>query len=569
MKSLVAYLQSGISYLFAEKNRKALEEWALYGLFFVLFLSVGLYVLYPDEFVNILAGKAINEGKLPYKEYFDHHLPLAWYMAGIYLKLSFGSYIIFRLLWAATMFMGLFMLARYMRGANPRLYPYFLFFFFLYPLISVYFWLHLYLADSLAVFFFSLSFWLLLTENFRDKPSPTALYISTFLNFCILFSSLTFLYLTAVLYLWQLIILNRTRFSWVRTLCFIGISAVPFVYYALHLVVSGTWYDAYISNFYYNTNLYIRLDNYPADAGFNPFLFMLTILFNFHQDYLPLLTRVRELNIYFPVGMTAALGSFVLLVWLGLRRKIEFVLFLLLVSFSAPRSSIEEISETDYQAGMFLFVGLIAACVVLYLFDCMREEKKKEYALGMVFRGLTFIVGVYLLFTTAFAVKNGYDTFFRIATNFMPRISDVSHPAMFLDEILEQGDTYWIGPYEPHHAFFVTKGSTPGKFPTLLPQFREDALFSDAFIQGFEENPPKVLILKHDASIFNTPVHEFAAFFKDWMKGRYILLEEVDGYEQLRTPLDITIGPDVYIRIDAQEEILKKLEEKGYVRKKD
>jgi len=38
-------------------------------------------------------------------------------------------------------------------------------------------------------------------------------------------------------------------------------------------------------------------------------------------------------------------------------------------------------------------------------------------------------------------------------TQKMPRIYDLSFTAEFLDKILEEGDYYWAGPYEPHELF--------------------------------------------------------------------------------------------------------------------
>jgi hypothetical protein len=43
---------------------------------FIFFLN-STYVAYPDEFINILGGRAIILGKLPYRDFFDHHMPFA------------------------------------------------------------------------------------------------------------------------------------------------------------------------------------------------------------------------------------------------------------------------------------------------------------------------------------------------------------------------------------------------------------------------------------------------------------------------------------------------------------
>lgn len=147
----------------------------------------------------------------------------------------------------------------------------------------------------------------------------------------------------------------------------------------------------------------------------------------------------------------------------------------------------------------------------------------------------------------------------------MPGIYDVAYSASFIDEILEKGDYFWIGPYEPNEAFFVKKAQLPGKYPTLLPQFREDDYFKNDFLSQFENNPPGIIIYKHEASIFMTPAMEFGAFFVDWMKDKYISIENIKGIKVLKGPSSFNFNTDLYLRIDKKDALLQKLQEKGYI----
>jgi len=105
---------------------------------FFVFLFNARYVSYPDEFVNLLAGKSILNGGFPYRDFFDHHLPLAWYLAAIFLSFSFGSYTIFRLLWSLFNFVLLSLLAFYIRKRHQKIYPFYLIFLAFYPLTALY-----------------------------------------------------------------------------------------------------------------------------------------------------------------------------------------------------------------------------------------------------------------------------------------------------------------------------------------------------------------------------------------------------------------------------------------------
>src|SRR3990167_2615173 len=128
--------------------KKLLNKFNLiYVVILLLFILNSAYISYPDEFINLLGGVSINQGLLPYVQFFDHHVPFAWYLASFFLLFSFKSFILFRLYFAIFTFL----------------------IFFIYPLAGLYYWFHLYLADSLAILFFSVSFWILITQTFSKN----------------------------------------------------------------------------------------------------------------------------------------------------------------------------------------------------------------------------------------------------------------------------------------------------------------------------------------------------------------------------------------------------------------
>lgn len=148
----------------------------------------------------------------------------------------------------------------------------------------------------------------------------------------------------------------------------------------------------------------------------------------------------------------------------------------------------------------------------------------------------------------------------------MPGIYNVAYTASFVDDIIDQGDYFWIGPYEPNEVFFVKKGLLPGKFPTLLPQFRENDYFKSEFLKQFENHPPKIIIFKHEASIFMTPAMEFGKFFVDWMKGKYTSIEEMKGVQVQSSPSSFNLKTDLYILNSDKASVMQRLGEKGYIK---
>ncbi len=542
--------------------KKILGLIVLHLLILTIFVCNSLYVSYPDEHVNLLAGKAINEGKMPYTDFFDHHLPFAWELSAALLKFSFNNFVIFRVLWAVLAFVLLASVGLYIRSRKRDMYPYYLFFFFLYPFLAVYFWLHLFIADALACLFFSIAFWITVTETWSPKSSVTSLLVASFSSFLLVFSSLTFVFLAFFLYVWQFYIVLRDHRNRKDIAAFIIGAAFPYVYFLIHLLVTGSFAEFWRSNYVYNSEHYVQIKNYTPGRIFNPIKFGGAIIHNFYNEYIPLLSTVKHLDLYFPIMTLAAWSTLFLLLFFFLQDKFLFILYFLILSFSAPRSTVTKLSETDYQAGMFIILGLISAVMVLYR---QKHIQFKDNVFNTFKTAAMVIVVVFALFSTIFLVKNTFDKAFLRYTQVMPGISHRTFVSRFVDETLNAGEYYWVGPYMPEHIFPVKKGILPGKYPTLLPQFQESEYYSREFLNQFEVNQPVYIIFRHEASVFNTPADKFGKFFLDWMDGKYVTLEMIEGYQQLKTPTEFTLKGDLYMRVDKQEEILQRLMDAGYV----
>ena len=536
----------------------------LLALIGIIFLVNSQYVAYPDEFVNILGGKFILEGKVPYRQFFDHHLPGAWYLSALMLLFSFGSFIKFRYIWAIVQFVVLLLVRRFINKRNKELTPLFTIFFLVYPMITMYYWTHLFIADGIAFLFFSALFWMLFVESYQTKSTLKTIIFLSICNTAFVFSSLTYIYIALLFFAWIFILFLRLKPKLKDYLILFGISAIPYVLYGFYLLISNSWKEFYISNFVYNTTLYMSVPNYTPGHFFNPFKFALTIIFNFFNTYIPLLVRIKEFNLYFPVDLVLALSTFLLFIYLLKELPLIGVLYFLVLSFSAPRSNLMKIGETDYQSGLFIALGTISFFLLLWRY---KQLKFAFEPLEIIRKFLIAMVVLYGVFAGIFLLQNTYNKYYLRYTQKMPSIYDHAPTGFFINEILGKDDYYWVGPYEPNEEFFVKAAKLPGKFPTLLPQFRESEYFSSEFIKQFEANPPKIIIYKHEASIFGTPALEFGKFFTDWMENKYISLEHIKGrgLVVLKSPETFNMRTDVYLSKDYEKEILLHLKEKGYI----
>ncbi|MFH0773505.1 MAG: hypothetical protein V1922_04305 [bacterium] len=530
----------------------------------IIFLVNSQYVAYPDEFVNILGGKFILEGKVPYREFFDHHLPGGWYLSAVLLLFSFGSFVKFRFLWGIVQFLILFFVGRFIQKRNNEIYPYFLGFFLIYPILTMYYWTHLFIADGIAFLFFSALFWMLFVESYQKTHTQRTLLFLSLCNIVFIFTSLSYIYIALLFYAWIFVLFLKTKPKAKDYLVLIGVNMTPFVVYALYLFVSNSWKEFYISNVVYNTTLYMRVPNYTPGRFFNPIKFALTVIYNFYNTYIQLLVRIKEFNLYFPVDLVLALSTFILLVYLLIELPLIGVVYFFILSFSAPRSNLMKIGETDYQSGIFIAIGAISFFLLLWRYKYVKFSFEP---LEIIRKFLVAMVVLYGIFAGIFLVQNTYNKFYLRHTQKMPSIYDHAPTAFFINEILKNGDYYWVGPYEPNEEFFVKGAKLPGKFPTLLPQFRESEYFSNGFIKQFETNNPKLIIYKHEASIFGTPALEFGKFFTDWMEGKYISLENIKGkgLMVLKSPETFNMRTDVYLLKSEQDTLLRRLVEKGYI----
>src|SRR3989344_999681 len=538
---------------------KALPEVIFFLVVFSLFMINASYVSYPDEFVNVMAGKFINAGKIPYREFFDHHVPFAWYIAALILKIHASSFVVFGLIWGALSFISLAAVGIWVRKHAKTHYRAFLLFLLMYPLLAVYFWLHLFLADSLAALLFSIIVWFLLVLSYSKKITVKIMLLTSLLTFFLIFSSLTYIYVGMMLYVWQIYLLG---FRIKKLIYFCVFSLLPYLIYAGYLFLTKSLYDFYFANIVYNLDLYITIPNYAKGRFFNPLKFALTLIYNFWGDYLSKLTTVKDLNLYLPINMAAIVGSFTLLFLLFRAHIVLGVIFFFLLSFSAPRGSVKDFNETNYQIGVFLALGVISAIFSLWL---LLKTNVKHILVEDLRRVIQFLLTIFLFFSLIFLAKNTYDKWYLRYTQKMPSVNDKAATAVFLDEILTKGDYYWVGPYEPHEIFFVRIGQLPGRYSVMLPQYSESEHLKKFFIADFDRNPPKIIIFKTDTGIFGNPTYKFGSFLLEWMKNKYTLLTDIQGIRILKSPSSFKLGTHLYLSNTWREELLESLERHKYL----
>lgn len=110
----------------------------------------------------------------------------------------------------------------------------------------------------------------------------------------------------------------------------------------------------------------------------------------------------------------------------------------------------------------------------------------------------------------------------------------------------------------------LKKGRLPGKYPTLLPQFREDDYLKNDFLSQFKKNKPLILIFNHQASIFMTPAEEFGRFFLNWVEKNYVNLDNLK-IKAKKSPSEFNIQTDLYLKKENVNDLILRLKAADYL----
>jgi len=274
--------------------RKYWKTILVFAILFVIFVTNAFHEKYPDEFDSIVGGRYITEGRLPYRDWFQHHQPGAYVMAAAILPFSGQSFVKFRVAWEIVLYallVGSYFLLK--RRLPKRDLSFYVILLFVIGLAGTYFWGHMLLADTLAGYFLLPAFALLFIKDYyKEKFETEDLIIICGFSFLSWFTSMTYIFIIAAISLYALYLFATTNIKstfFRRLATGVSIVAVPYVLFGLYLLVTGSIADYYWANVVYNTNYYIY--NYPHEPGtpINPIRYAAVIANAFINNYLPAL----------------------------------------------------------------------------------------------------------------------------------------------------------------------------------------------------------------------------------------------------------------------------------------
>lgn len=549
-------------------------------LFFVLLLAIfvtnAFHEKYPDEFDSIVGGRYITEGRLPYRDWFQHHQPGAYVMAATILPFTGYSFVKFRVGWEIVLFALLVGSYFLIKSRLPkRDLSFYVVLLFVIGLSGTYFWGHMLLADTLAGYFILPSFALLfLKDYYREKFDRTDLIIVGGFAFLSWFTSMTYIFIVAAisLYALYLFVLSSGKATFKGVLSGVATLAFPYVVFGLYLLFTGSIADYYWANIVYNTNYYIY--NYPHAPGapINPIRYAAVIFDTFINNYLLAVWGAKDFPLGSPVQVTLAFSSAAAIVLVILRKRLLFLIPLLTVLvFSNARSNPQSIRETDYQAFVYIITSMFNGLFSLWAVRELLDDKVQAFSSKIALSGLFLTLLFYWIATPLHFFMKMEQKFFPKYMGTAPLIYSRPQIAPYVNAIVTPNDYVYIGPFEFEELFYLTSKKQPSKYHWFLDHAAKSKI-KDELLADLNKNKPKLIVFQRDFAPWGGDPKTYNWWMTEFLDDNYFRLFTLNGTltdVQYKWKLDKTQNFDIdgTFNFDKryQKEIIDKLLSLGYI----
>lgn len=551
-------------------------------LIFALLLVVGLintfHEDYPDEYDSIVGGKYILQGKVPYRDWFQHHQPFAYIVASFILPFSGTNFVLFRVFLAIFYFflnIGSYLIVK--QRFKKSALPYYLIYLVFSTFLATYYWGQMLLADTLAAYLIIPAFALIVVKTFKNEmfEQRDLLIISIYL-FLAWFTSMTYTYLIGGLYLFTLYrYYLSVKVKKLSLLYFTKKSALilitPYILLLLFLILTGSVKDYYFANITYNQEYYIY--NYPKapGAGINPVRYAIIIFTDFANNFFPLLTSFKDFRLGDPLNVTLGFSYFAFIVYIISKKKYSLLIpiFFALV-YSNSRSNPALIKETDYQSSVYILSASFVGSYSLFLLK--RSLSEVESLVVKIISGVLFIIlGTYAIFTAFFIPLKFWQKAFVKYMGTAPLIYNRPQVAPFINMVVSKDEYAWVGPFEFKELLYL-KTKVPSKYHWFLNHAVESDKMRTEILSDFNKNRAKIIVFKRDYAPWGGNPATFNYFFTDLLDKNYFRLYELNDKKiiykwKIGKSQNFDPESDYNIERASKEEILQKLLSLGLIEK--
>ncbi|MBI5045153.1 MAG: hypothetical protein HZC02_04450 [Candidatus Levybacteria bacterium] len=516
------------AYQWLKKN-----DHAVVSLFFSLVLAVLLvnafHEMYPDEFDNILGGWYITHGVPIYTGFFTHHGPVAYFISAVITLVTQNSFVAFRIAFAILVFSHLVWSYVYLRrkvGKDRSVF--YLVFVGIIALAGNYYWLHMILADTLAAYFLAPVIALLLISSyFKLALTRKDMIVISLLTSMTVLSSLTFLFLSILIYLYSCYFYLRSNSIKIfsrRTGELALIFLAPYFVFFVYLVATASLKEYIYQGWVFNQKYYVY--NYPRPDGvtrINPIRYAVVIANTFYNSYFTLLEQVKTLNIGFPLNITLASGTFGTALYFFIKKRYLFATtFLGFLIYANSRSDPLNSKETDYQSAVYIMIAFIVIPFILIeIFRKVDDNKRLGERIVSIVLFLT--IGFYALFSSLFLFQKFFNRTYEKYMGYASLIYDRPEIAPVINKIVDVNEPVWIGPFEFRELLYV-HGKPASQYQIFIPGMGYSPEIRGKFIQDFEKSKPSIIYFQKTYFILGRSPETYGQFFLDYLNSHYITL---------------------------------------------
>lgn len=506
-------------------NIRSFTFWFFWIIFLITIIGE-IHFIYPDEFENILGGRYILEGRLPYIGFFTHHNPFAYFFAVPISAIAGQSFIKFRLLLGLVytlMSIGFFLWIkqRFGFGIAGIIMVWLVFI----AIGATYWWGHMLLADSLSSYFAAASiislFWLFWR---REKLRNWDLLIVSLLTALMVLTTMTLVYLAAAIYLLIIayFLKNKPGKSWFKQILkIIGIFSIPYLVFAVYLLITGSLQEFIYQSIVFNAQYYAFL---PGGVSVkNPLRVVIVLFYQFFTNFKTMLVMTKDLNFGSPFAQTLVLSNAVLLIYSIIEKRFFIAIFIwVTLMFSIVRSNPYTTAETDYQGMAYHLISIFNGLVVLSFIWKTLKTKIFDAKYLLSAGGFLFLSAYFLFFGLHLTEKYLEKAYLKYMGQ-QSLIYDRPSVAPLLNQLLSKDDYYFLGPFDFENHLY-TNIRPASKYIVTISAMDSSEKIQNEVLTDLQKNKPAIIIYDTEMRVFGSKP---GGFLKIYMKDNYFNLEHL------------------------------------------
>lgn len=507
-------------------NKKHLYAICALVLLYILFMWNATYLGFQDEIDNILGGVLINQGQIPYVDFFSHHMPLPYFVSAAITLFTGNDVDLFRYIFSTGLFIWLvFIVWKFYKHTSAT---YTVIFATLLSIVHVGALAHLMLAETLIAYA-ALHVTLIFIFDFFESRSPITIQkvvLISLLGFIPVLSSVSYLTLSLLIYvlfgiyyIYYLKLLKRSRY--VIILRDLAILALPYIIFAFYLLLTHSLHEFYNDAYKFNTLYYSQFTISAGDSIANAYVNQFyTVISTIGQAFFIVPPQLTFLN------TIALLLAFICIVILLVERKtMSAFLIGALVFIAGARGgiAIDPYTEGTKRAQMYVF---LICFIAIYILKWAVEQNRKR-KMSDLHKLLFFVAFILSILTITFHTISGlyYNSgISQISSQGVQ--TDISTPekggdlAKIINGVTDKDDTYWLGPWDFYTQMFVDR-ERASRFTFFLPWHSVCGICSADLQNSFAKQQPVVVYWKHGTDMLGKDVDSYNKELFAFLDERY------------------------------------------------